>query len=78
MVSFIGIVIMVACGFLVWQDYIEAEMREIKYQQEIEACNRRIEECRRLQELINYDGDDWIRKWEDYMMKYSSYGCYPV
>lgn len=77
-VTFIVIITIAVCGFWFWQDCIEEEKREQKYQQEIEECNRKIEEYRRLYELLNYNGDDWIIKWEDYMMEYSSYRYYPV
>lgn len=77
-ISCIVTVIIAAYIFWFWQDRIAERMREKKYQQEIKECNRRIKEYRRLQELINYDGDDWIIKWEDYMIEYSFSEGYPV
>lgn len=64
-VFFIGMVI----GFYFRSWYIEDEIREQKFQREIARCDRVIEENRRLLEIINYNGDDWMEKWEEYMIE---------
>lgn len=64
-VFFIGMVI----GFYFRGWYVEDEIREERFQREIGKCDRIIEENDRLLELINYNGDDWMEKWEEYMME---------
>lgn len=54
-------------GFYFRGWHVEDEIREERFQREIEKCNLIIKENDRLLELINYNGDDWMEKWEEYM-----------
>lgn len=65
----VTIAISICFGWYFKKCYIEDEIREQKYQREIEKCDRVIEKNKRLSELVNYNGDDWMKKWEEYMIE---------
>lgn len=59
----------ICIGWYFRKCHIKDEIREQKFQREMARCDRVIEENRRLLELINYNGDDWTERWEEYMME---------
>lgn len=57
------------CGYLYREWFVEDVIREKQYQKEMKESDRGIKENNRILELINYDGEDWMEKWDEYMME---------
>lgn len=66
------------CGYLYREWFVEDVIREKQYQKEMEESDRRIKENNRILELINYDGEDWMEKWDEYMMEQMMDNYQPV
>lgn len=66
------------CGYLYREWFTEDVIREKQYQEKMKESDRRIRENNRIQELINYDGEDWMEKWDEYMMEQMMDNYQPV
>lgn len=75
---FISLTIGIAIGFFCGKFYFEVEIFEKQYQPEVEISVKKMEKNREFYELINYDGDNWLDVWDEYMIQHSCDDYYPV
>ncbi len=62
-----GLILLVILGILFYYYNLQEQKREQVYEQEIKAIDRHLSKIRREFELMNYNGPDWLEKWEEYV-----------